>query len=117
MSKENLEIRKLGDDLKLFIEELAKIAVLPQGQSTEAMQVCERHFSDLPQRIGDAVVFGHCVFVERKIGDQWQYLLQHGDLMVCDHVPGHMRNSILMPIFRYLTPLGETDEIIWYCMR
>lgn len=115
MDGESLEIKTLRDDLALFITELAKIAALSPNPSI-ALHTCEQHFADLPERIRNAIVYDHCVFVERKIGDQWRYLLQHGDFMVCDHIPGHMRNTILKPIVSYLTPLGKPSEIIWYCM-
>lgn len=113
---EDVVIRKLRDDLELFIGELAKVAALSEGES-RALRVREQHFSDLLERICDAIVYNHCVFVERRVGTQWQYLLQHGDFMVCDRIPSYMRNAILKPIFQYLTPLGSANEIIWYCMN
>ncbi len=115
MSEEDLEIRTLSDDLALFISELAKIAALSPNQP-EAVQACEKHFSDLPERVRSAIVYGHCTFIERRVEDRWQYLLQHGDFMVCDRIPDRMRNTILKPIVQYLTPLGTGSEIIWYCM-
>lgn len=115
MDEENLEIRTLRDDLALFVTELAKIAALSPSQPT-ALQECAQRFSDLPERIRNAIVHRHCVFVERQVGEQWQYLLQYGDFMVCERIPNHMRNAILKPIIQYLTPLGKANEIIWYCM-
>lgn len=116
MSEPNVEVEKLGSDLALFIAELAKLEALPPCQAVDAARACEEQFSDLAGRIRDAIVYCHCVFVERKHANHWQYLLQHGDFMVCDNVPGSLRDSIVKPILHDLTPLGLPNEVIWYCL-
>ncbi len=110
---EEVEIRTLRDDLALLISELAKITALSPDQPA-ALQACEQHFSDLPERVRNAIIYAHCVFIERKVGNEWEYLLQHGDFMVC--IPSYMRKTIINPIMQYLTPLGKPSEIIWYRM-
>ena len=116
VSPEAVSMRALSDDLAQFARELTKIAAFRDRKSKMAMQSCEQYFSDLPERIREAIVGGHCAFVERLVEGRWQYLLQHGDFMVCDNIPGQMRNTIIKPIIQYLTPLGSATEIIWYCM-
>lgn len=107
----------LKNDLATFKAELEKIDALPPDRAAKARAACEQHFADLPARIQDAILNDQCVFVERSIaGDQWRYLLQHGDVVVCDHIPGHMRDAILKPIVRHLTPLGGGSDLLWYCM-
>lgn len=116
MSDQDAEIQALSEDLTSFIAEFAKIISGSDIHPTEAMRMCEQHFPDLPVRIQNAILLSHCAFVERNVEGEWKYLLQYGDFMVCDCIPGHMRNAIVKPILPQLTPLGKTNEIIWYCM-
>lgn len=116
MGEPDLEMKALSDDLASFIAEFAKIIAGSDAHPEDAMQMCEQHFPDMPVRIQNAILLSHCVFVERNVEGEWKYLLLHGDFMVCNCIPGHMRNAIVKPILPQLTPLGKTNEIIWYCM-
>jgi hypothetical protein len=109
----NIAMRALKSDLDRFVQELASISFLPTEQAAKALLSYETGPDNLPGRIQNALLLGDCVFVERLIGDRWQYSLQSGDIEMCSWLPTYLRSVILKPIANQLTPVGDGSQLVW----
>lgn len=116
MDAEDRTMWELMYDLAEFMAERSRITTLPMDQVAKALLECDQRFLDLPSRVQNAMLYSNCVLIEQEAACQRRCLLQHGDLIICDPLPGYMRDAILKPILSHLTPLDGDGETIWCCM-